>query len=337
MNQKLILGFVAGIVVASGLSYFVGRRSAPAPPVTPSPVAETVAQSVPSPSAPVPQVSTGMTKEVTVPAKTAPTGELRPARKPAQAKSSAPAAVPARATLTAPPVAPAPDIPPSSLPQVGQESAAAPPTPTEDRRLPVPSEPRVFRPETSSAVRNSSAATRTPNTVTVPQGTSLSVRLGEGLSSDRNMPGDEFTGTLNEPLVVNDLVIAERGARVEGRVVDAQKAGRLRGVAFLSIELTRLHASDGQKIPIRTAAFSKDGPESKKEDAAKVGAGAALGAIIGAIAGGGKGAAIGAATGGAAGGGTVAATRGMPAALPVETAVAFRLQEPVTVTERLRD
>ena len=65
-----------------------------------------------------------------------------------------------------------------------------------------------------------------------------------------------------------------------------------------------------------------------RQDAAKVGAGAALGAIIGAIAGGGKGAAIGAGVGGGAGAGDVMATRGKPAALPSETRVTFRLQRP---------
>jgi hypothetical protein len=132
-------------------------------------------------------------------------------------------------------------------------------------------------------------------------------------------------------------VIAERGAKVEGRVTDAQQAGRVKGLAHMSIELTRLHTSDGQRINIRTSSHAEDGPNSKKEDAAKVGAGAAIGAIIGAIAGGGKGAAIGAGVGGAAGGGTVAATRGKPVVMPVETRLTFRLQEPVTVTEQLRN
>ncbi len=171
--------------------------------------------------------------------------------------------------------------------------------------------------------------------VTISAGTNLSVRLGEALSSDRNKAGDTFVGTLQQPLVVNELVIAERGARVEGRVTEVQAAGRVRGLAQMSIELTKLHSSDGQTVEIRTSAYVKQGPESKSEDAAKVGIGAALGAIIGAAAGGGKGAAIGAATGGAAGGGVVMATRGKPAALPVETVINFRIDQPVTITERL--
>jgi len=212
---------------------------------------------------------------------------------------------------------------------------AAPAPAPAPRPAPAPiNEARVFRPEPAAPSRTPA---REPSTVTIKEGTTFSIRLGEGLSSDRNRSGDEFTGTLEQALVVDDLVIAERGAHVDGRVVESQLAGRVKGLAHLSVELTRLHTADGQKIAIRTSPYAQDGPTSKKEDAAKVGAGAAIGAIIGAIAGGGKGAAIGAGVGGAAGGGTVAATRGKPVVLPVETHLTFRLEQPVTITEQLRN
>jgi hypothetical protein len=51
--------------------------------------------------------------------------------------------------------------------------------------------------------------------------------------------------------------------------------------------------------------------------------------------GGGKGAGIGAGAGGAAGAGDVLLTRGKPAEIPVETRVSFRVQDSVTITERL--
>jgi hypothetical protein len=41
------------------------------------------------------------------------------------------------------------------------------------------------------------------------------VRLVDGLSSERNAPGDAFLATLDKELVVDGFVIAERGARVE--------------------------------------------------------------------------------------------------------------------------
>ena len=127
-------------------------------------------------------------------------------------------------------------------------------------------------------------------------------------------------------------MIAEKGARANGRVVDLLEAGRVKGLAHLSLELTSFLSSDGQKVELRTARFEKEGPASKVEDGQKVGIGAAIGAAIGAIAGGGKGAAIGAAGGGAAGGGVVAATRGKPAVLPAETKISFRVEQPVTIT-----
>jgi hypothetical protein len=150
------------------------------------------------------------------------------------------------------------------------------------------------------------------------------------------MPGDLFTATLDKELAVDGFVIAERGARVEGRVVSSDRGGKVRGVASLSVEITRLHLSDGQTIALPTDSFERHAQESHTADAEKIGAGAAIGAVIGAIAGGGKGAAIGAGAGGAAGAGTVLATRGRAVALPSETRISFRLREPVTITERVR-
>ena len=68
----------------------------------------------------------------------------------------------------------------------------------------------------------------------------LPVRIGETLSSARNQAGDTFLATLTQPLVINDWVIAERGARVEGRIVDATQGGRVRGVPHLEVSIVRV-------------------------------------------------------------------------------------------------
>ena len=162
----------------------------------------------------------------------------------------------------------------------------------------------------------------------------IPVRLVDRLSSDRNLAGDTFNATLDAPLIIDHLAIAERGARVEGKVVESTKAGKVSGVAALAVVLTQITTSDGQRIKIQTQTFTKHGEASHGDDAKKVGAGAGIGAIIGAIAGGGKGAAIGAGVGGAAGAGDVLLTRGKPAELPSETRINFRLSAAVTVTER---
>ncbi|HEX8985996.1 MAG TPA: hypothetical protein VF767_11200, partial [Bryobacteraceae bacterium] len=219
------------------------------------------------------------------------------------------------------PISPSPAVAsPAPAPVVPSEPAKVDPQPPAITPDPVPAPPPP----------------REPHKATIAAGTVITVRLGETISSSKNHPGDSFTATLDQPLVVDGFAIAERGARVQGKVIDAQQAGRVRGVSQLGLQLTRLHTADGQDISLSTEKFAKEGPTSKGEDVKKVGIGAALGAAIGAIAGGGKGAAIGAGVGGAAGAGTVAATRGKEVELPVETRLTFRIQEPITVTERIR-
>ncbi len=67
--------------------------------------------------------------------------------------------------------------------------------------------------------------------VTLRAGMILPVRLGESLSSEHNQAGDTFTATLDTPLVADGFVIAERGARLEGRIIEAQKASHTKRIA----------------------------------------------------------------------------------------------------------
>ena len=176
---------------------------------------------------------------------------------------------------------------------------------------------------------------RVPNTVTLTAGTILTVRIGETITVEHYKVGDTFLATLDRPLVIDGFVIAERGSRAEGRVVQAESTSWGKGESRLGIELMKLSASDGQHIEIRTSPYRKSGSSSTGKDLAKLGAGAAIGAAVGAAAGGGKGAAIGAGIGTAAGAADVMLTRNRPLDIPVETRVTFRVQEPVTITERL--
>ncbi len=142
--------------------------------------------------------------------------------------------------------------------------------------------------------------------------------------------GDAFSAILEEPITVEDWVVAGAGAKIDGRVVEADKGGRLKGKANLSIELTSLTTRDGQKVEIVTSPVGYEAAATKGKDAAKVGIGAGAGAAVGAIAGGGKGAAVGALVGGGAG----AAMRGEAAEIPAETVIAFELRSPVTIREK---
>jgi hypothetical protein len=163
----------------------------------------------------------------------------------------------------------------------------------------------------------------------------IAVRLNEPISTDRAMPGDAFWASLAQPLIVDRLVIAERGARVSGRITSSERGGRVGGSAILTLALSTISTSDGQRVSISTDPWTRQGDSSRNEDVAKIGGGAALGAIIGAIAGGGKGAAIGAGIGGGAGAGAAIATRGRAATVPAETVINFRLASRVTITEQI--
>jgi len=173
-----------------------------------------------------------------------------------------------------------------------------------------------------------------PPELVLPAGTLVMVRLTDPLSSDHNMVGDEFTAVLDQPLVAQGWVVARRGQTVIGRVAAAEKAGRVKGVSQLAVELSELMVVDGRQVPVQSELIQSSASTSKARDAAGVGTTTGLGAMIGAAAGGGEGAAIGAAAGAVAGIAGVLSTRGRATELYPETLLTFRLQNPVTVTTR---
>lgn len=176
---------------------------------------------------------------------------------------------------------------------------------------------------------------RMPRRATIPEGTLLRVRLDHAIATNRNREGEPFTATLGEELVIDGMVLAESGARVEGVIAYLRRSQRLEGRASLELELTRLYTSDGQEVDIFTRRESREAESTAGKDARNISIGAAIGAAIGAIAGGGKGAAIGAAAGAGAGAGGTAVTRGRPARYEVEEAVVFELAAPVTLIEQI--
>jgi BON domain len=171
-----------------------------------------------------------------------------------------------------------------------------------------------------------------PSTLVLPAGTLLTVRLTQELSSDHNRPGDNFTATLDQPLVANGWVVMRHGQTVIGRVAAARKGGRVKGVSELGLELNQITLVDGQQLPVRTQLVQATAGSSKGRDAGAVGTTTGVGAIIGAIAGGGEGAGIGAAAGAAAGVAGVLLTHGRPTVLMPETLLTFRLESPLNVS-----
>ena len=170
-----------------------------------------------------------------------------------------------------------------------------------------------------------------PKPVEIAAGTTLTVRMIDGVDSSVNHPGEIFHASLMSPIVVGDDVAVPEGADVYVRLAAASLAGKFAGKNELYLELIKLE-SRGQSYSLLSSTLSVSGASRGKDTAEKIGGGAALGAIIGALAGGGKGAAVGATVGGAGGGVYQAATHGKQVRIPSETKLDFQLEQPLTVT-----
>ena len=188
----------------------------------------------------------------------------------------------------------------------------------------------VAAPTMMEAVNTAPPAPAAPAKVTIPQGTTLAVRLVDTIDSETAQQGQTFRASLESPLSVEGDVAIPAGYDVEGHVVEVKSAGKFAGKSELVLQLDRI-AVGGKHYNIQTDQWRREGSSRTKNTAAKVGTGAAIGAIIGGLAGGGKGAAIGAAAGGGLGGGVQAATKGQQIKLSSETVLNFTLQSPLTV------
>jgi hypothetical protein len=171
--------------------------------------------------------------------------------------------------------------------------------------------------------------------LTVPAGTWVTVRVNQPLSSDRNQVGDAFTGTLVEPIVANGYVLARRGEMVAGRVTEVQKAGRVKGVSHLGVEITEIQLADGRQLQVHTQFVDRKGNTSVGRDAAAIGTTTAVGAAIGAGVAGGFGAGMGAIGGAVVSTVGVLVTRGHPSIIYPETPITFRMQAPLTIADNL--
>ncbi len=168
------------------------------------------------------------------------------------------------------------------------------------------------------------------HSVTVPEGTSIVVRLDQTISSKTSHSGDTFTATVAQPVSIGDKVAIPEGSTASGTVVTAKARGRFKGAAILKIVLNQVTVRNNN-YTVETNADSRYMKGKGKRTATMIGGGAGLGALIGGLAGGGKGALIGAGAGAAAGTAGTAFTDNKDIVLPAEQAVTFRLLKPIDV------
>jgi hypothetical protein len=173
---------------------------------------------------------------------------------------------------------------------------------------------------------------RTTQPGVVPAGTDLDVRLERALSSDTAKVEDRFEATTAVDLREDGRVLIPAGSRVRGVVAAVKNAGRVERKGELQLTFDQI-TINGRSYPMRATVVEALEAGGYREDAEKIGAGAAVGAILGGILGGVKGAITGILIGG---GGVVAATEGEDVNLGPGTVLRVRLDQDLNVGRATR-
>ena len=169
-------------------------------------------------------------------------------------------------------------------------------------------------------------------TITIPEGTVITVRTGEQLSSKDSQAGQNFSATVAEAVSLDGKVVIPEGATASGTVVDAKPLGRFKGGALLRLELTSVSVG-GKSYDIATTSVERTMKGKGKRSTVMIGGGAGAGALIGGLAGGGKGALIGGLAGAGAGTAGAAFTGNKNIVIPAESALSFKLTKSVDVKQ----
>jgi hypothetical protein len=204
------------------------------------------------------------------------------------------------------------------------DASQAPPPPPSDSANNTDNPPAAASPPQPQAPYNGPT-----QTVTIPSGTTVVIRMIDSVDSQTNHVNDPFHASLDSPLVVGNTVVAPKGADVYGMLAHAKDSGHISGAPQLTLELTGIRVN-GNVVAIDSTTYDVVGKSRGSQSAERIGGGAIAGAIIGGVIGGPKGAAVGASVG--AGGGTAVqlSTHGDRVRIPSETLLEFRTENAVT-------
>ncbi len=184
------------------------------------------------------------------------------------------------------------------------------------------------------------------DSVSLPAGTTLKVKLENDLATLSNKRGDSFSGRVTEAVVVGGKTIVPIGTTVEGRVTQASNPRRIQGKPTIGIFPEALVMPSGERYMLNArlvdtsighgtdvneeGQFKGSGHDGK--DLTEIGMGTGGGMLIGGLAAGGKGLLIGGAAGATA---TVAhwLSKKKFATLPAGTELVMEVSRPLEMHE----
>lgn len=181
-------------------------------------------------------------------------------------------------------------------------------------------------------------------TVSVPEGTPLKVKLETTISTFSSKVGDPFHGKTTEPVVIDGKTLIPSGSTVEGRVTKLNEPRRISGKPTIGLFPEHIVLPDGQRFMLNAALVDTDikgtdvneegqfkGSGHDKRDQIEVAGGTGAGMLVGGLAGGPPGLLI----GGAIGAGATTThwlVQRRSAVLPSGTGLLLELSRPMTMS-----
>jgi hypothetical protein len=183
------------------------------------------------------------------------------------------------------------------------------------------------------------------NSISLPTGTTLKVKLENALTTSTSKSGDPFSGRVTEAVMLDKKAVIPVGATVQGRVTKVSEPRRVAGKPTIAIFPETVVLPSGERYMLNATLvdtsvgngtdvneegqFKGKGHDGK--DMIEIGMGTGGGMLVGGLIGGGKGVLIGGAVGATA---TVAhwLSKKNSAALPAGTELVMELSRPLEMT-----
>lgn len=183
------------------------------------------------------------------------------------------------------------------------------------------------------------------DSLSLPAGTSVKMKLETPISTKTSKVGDTFAGRVTEPVLLKGQTVIPVGAAITGQVVKLTEPRRVKGKPTIEMRPDTLTMPDGTKYRFTATVVDTDkstqtsvndegqikgkGRDGKDMRNLVIGTGAGVG--VGAIAAGGKGALIGGAIGAGAGA-VLWLSRHKSAELPAGSEIVMELNRPMSLS-----